>query len=150
MQAWVPRILLVEGDAPLRGFLTRVLRECGCAVVAVGSYREGLSQAQMNHFSMCMTDACLPDGSGSDLCQEIHTINTGVPVVICYSHDGQGDAALQAGAQATVKIGDYVTCQLQLVLNQLVEIGMEVERSGAESMMDLSRHAAPALSIAPI
>ena len=134
MQAWVPRVLLVEGDAHLRDFLTRVLRECGCAVEAVGSYGEGLSQAQINHFSMCMTDACLPDGSGPDLCREIDTINTGVPVVICYSRGGQGDVALHTDTSAPAKIGDYVTCQLQRVLNQLVEMGLEAERSGAGSL----------------
>jgi len=74
-----------------------------------------------------MADATLPDGSGLDLCRKIHEINTGVPVVICYSRDGQRDDALQAGAQASLKIGDYMTWQLLQVLYQLVEM----DRGGA-------------------
>ncbi len=123
MRNTVPTILLVEGDAFLRGFLTRVLRECGCEVEAVSNYQEGLARAQVTHFSLCLTDVTLPDGSGADLCRQIHTINTGVPVAICYLREGHDSVALQSGAEASVDIGDYVTYQLHQVLDQLVGMG---------------------------
>jgi DNA-binding response OmpR family regulator len=127
MGVTVPKILLIEADAVLRGFLTRVLRECGCSVEAVGSYREGLARAEVNHFSLYLTDAELPDGSGVDLCRRIQTITTGASVVICYSRDGQDRIASQAGAQASLKIGEYMTHQLHQVLNQLVGMGGDEE-----------------------
>jgi DNA-binding NtrC family response regulator len=131
MYASVPKVLLVEGDDRLRGFLSRVLHECGCAVEAVSSYDDGLKRAQVNHFTLCMAGASLPDGSGSDLCRKIQDINTGVPVLICYSRGRIGDLVSQPGTQTSVREGDYVTCQLQQVLNQLVEIGLEAERVGS-------------------
>jgi len=124
MRGSMPKILLVEGNAHLRTFLTRVLHECGCEVEAAGNYDEGLRQAQVNHFSFCLTDESLPDGSGSDLCRKIHTLDAEVPVVVCYSHDGQRNAAMEAGALATVKIGDFMTCQLKQVMNHLLGFGL--------------------------
>ena len=124
----VPKVLLVEGDAVLRNFLTRVLRERGCAVEAVSSYREGLIRAQVKRFSLCLTDAMLTDGSGMDLCRQIHTVNSGVPVVICYSGD-HDRIALEAGAQAYLRMGDYVTYQLHQLLSQLVKTGADVVQS---------------------
>ena len=123
-----PKILIVENDAYLRSFLTRTLRECGCAVEAVGNYSDGLKQAQVTHFSLCLTDEVLPDGSGSDLCQQIQTLNTGVPVVICYSKEGDGSVAQNAGAQASFKIGDYMTYRLRELVAQLVSRGVESGR----------------------
>jgi len=129
MQTSMPKVLLVESDDRLRSFLSRVLRECGCAVEAVGSYEDGLKRAQVNHFTLCMTGAALPDGSGSDLCRRIQDINTGVPVLICYSRARTEDIDLKA---EPARIGDYVTCHLHQVLNQLVKIGLEAEQSGSE------------------
>ena len=130
MGATVPTILLVEGDDFLRGFLTRVLRECGCAVQGVSNYKEGLTQAQFFCFSLCLIDVTLPDGSGIDLCRQIHAINGGVPVVICYGGDGHDRMALQAEAQASLKIGDYMTYQLHRLIDQLVGKGTGVGQPG--------------------
>ncbi len=129
--AMMPTVLIVEGEPLLRGFLTRVLRECGCAVDPASNYHEGLTRAQTRHYSLCLADANLPDGSGSDLCRQINNINTGVPAVFCYSYDCC-DFAVHVDAQAPMDTGKHVTDRLQQLLNQL--LGMGVHMAG------VSRH----------
>ncbi len=121
MQEPLPRVLLVEGNAQLRGFLTLVLRQCGCEVEAVADCRDALKYAQVGFFSLVIADTSLPDGPGLELCREIRSIHPGVPVVICNSSGVKGEVTLEGGPHESLAIGDFMTWQLQQLLNQFVK-----------------------------
>ncbi len=103
-----PKVLIVEDDADLRGFLTRLLTKDGWAVEAVADAESGLAAAAgAGPFDVVLTDLMLPGRSGLALVTDLRgTAPTSrVPIVILTARGG-ADAAgegLAAGAD------DYIT-----------------------------------------
>jgi len=128
MSILADRLLVVEGDACLRGFLTRVLVEWGYAVKAVPDSQEAIESLDSSPFSLCLIDAVLPDGSGIDLCRRIRSFGHRGPLVIACREKGDQDLATNAGADACVRMGAFVAHQLQVVLIRLIGMGWESER----------------------
>src|SRR5439155_10826592 len=100
-----PTVLLAEDDGPLRGVLSRGLREEGFDVVAVATGRELLEYASGRQPDALIVDIGLPDSDGRDVCQALRTQGVQAPVLFLTARDALTDqlAGFQAGGD------DYVT-----------------------------------------
>ena len=64
------RLLVIEDESRLAGYLVRGLREEGFAVDLAGALSEGRDLAIANEYDLVVLDLMLPDGSGLELLQE--------------------------------------------------------------------------------
>ncbi len=103
-----PRVLVVEDDADLRAFLTRLLVNDGWAVEAVSDAETGLAAAGgPRPFDVVLTDLMLPGRSGLELVAELRktAATSRIPILILTARGGVDAAGegLAAGAD------DYLT-----------------------------------------
>ena len=94
------RILVVEDDAKIRGFLARGLREEGFAVDAVADGEEGLHQALGGEHDAVVLDLGLPGKGGLEVPKALRAARKPVPVLVLTARDGVDDRVrgLDAGA----------------------------------------------------
>ena len=94
------RILLVEDNADMRGYLTRLLRADGWQVEAVDSVDRALGMSMPP--DLVLSDVMLPDRSGLELVKLMRANSTlmQIPVILLTARAGAESAAegLQAGA----------------------------------------------------
>ncbi|HEY7597139.1 MAG TPA: response regulator [Actinophytocola sp.] len=99
-------ILLVEDNADMRDYLTRVLAEQGWPVRAVGDADAAMAHARANRPELILSDVMLPGRDGLALLREIRAVEplNRVPVVLLTARAGAESAVdgLRAGAD------DYV------------------------------------------
>ena len=98
------RVLLVEGDAPLRRALGTMLRAHRFEVVEADTGEEGLRATAVHRPDAVILELALPDMDGMQVLAEIRT-RSEIPVIVLSIRDQRDDkvAALDAGAD------DYVT-----------------------------------------
>jgi CheY-like chemotaxis protein len=65
------RILLVEDHADTRRVLERLLQDMGHTVTAAAGMLDALEAARTTDFDLVLSDLGLPDGSGTDLLQQL-------------------------------------------------------------------------------
>lgn len=128
------RILLVEDDEELSGFLIRVLREEGLDVVPADCARDGLSLLKEQAFQLVILDRMLPDADGLTVCKEIRRQSSELPVLMLTARGEVDDrvSGLDSGAD------DYVVKPF------------EVEELLARIRALLRRAAGPLLLIGPL
>jgi two-component system copper resistance phosphate regulon response regulator CusR len=99
------RILLVEDEAKMAGFIERGLAAERYAVDVARDGREGLDFAVAYHYDLIILDLMLPFLNGSDVLRKIRDRNTQVPVLILTARDAMQDKVknFEAGAD------DYLT-----------------------------------------
>ncbi len=95
----------VDDDPDLRLLISASLRGFGYFVATAGSIGEALQLAREVRFSLFILDVRLPDGSGIDLCQQLQSLQPGVPVVYysAYASDEEQKAALSVCGDAYLK-----------------------------------------------
>jgi signal transduction histidine kinase/DNA-binding response OmpR family regulator len=108
--AGLPGVLLVEDDADLRAYLTRLLTRDGWAVQAVASAEDGLAALAATAFppvDLVLTDLVLPGRSGLELVTELRANPAlgRLPIVILTARGGP-DAAVEG---LSVGADDYIT-----------------------------------------
>jgi len=98
------RVLVVDDEPQILRALQLKLRTAGYAVDTAATAAEALMKAAMRPPEAIILDLLLPDGSGTEVCRELHTWST-VPIVVlsAVGEEGEKIAALDAGAD------DYVT-----------------------------------------
>lgn len=79
------RILLVEDDALIAGFVEKGLREAGHVVDRVGDGAEGLHRAQTEHYDALVLDRMLPSLDGLALLRELRTRGDATPALVLSS-----------------------------------------------------------------
>ncbi len=99
------RILLVEDEAKVSGFVARGLMAERFAVDVAADGRSGLDLATTYHYDLVILDLMLPQMDGSQVLRRIRNQNANVPVLILTARDAVADKVgnFEAGAD------DYLT-----------------------------------------
>ena len=97
-------ILLVEDDKQLSFITKRILVSKGYGVVTAFSIRQAKSELKKREFDLILLDMMLPDGEGSQMCEEIREYSV-CPIIFvsCLSDQDTKLSALRMGGD------DYVT-----------------------------------------
>jgi len=119
----MPHVLIVDDDAATREALAAVVGEDGLTTAQAGDLREARIQLVRQMPDVVFTDLKLPDGSGTDLFQDLDP-RSGVELVVITGHASVETAvdALKAGAI------DYLVKPINLqrvkaILNRLPRAG---------------------------
>lgn len=101
------RILLVEDETAIAGFLKEGLEEEGFAVDVANNGRQGLEMAMdnLNEYDIILLDWMLPGISGIEICRSIRKENKIVPVIFLTAKDTVDDTVfgLETGANDYLK-----------------------------------------------
>jgi len=99
-----PSVLLVDDDPGIRRVVTRTLEPQGIPVVPVQDITSARAALSEHEFALALLDINLPDGSGLDLCDEIHRDHE-IPVVMLTVVVDETDVvrALESGADDYVR-----------------------------------------------
>ena len=98
-------ILHVDDDPDVRLLIAGSLHEFGYVVVTAGTVSEALQLAKDVRFNLCILDVRLPDGTGIELCQQLRTLQPGVPILYysAYADDSDQEKALSICGDAYLK-----------------------------------------------
>jgi DNA-binding response OmpR family regulator len=98
------RLLLVEDNARLAGFVSQGLNAAGFTVDTVGLADEALAALATTRYDACVLDLGLPDADGLSVLKSLRGRREQTPVLILTARDGVADriAGLNLGAD------DYV------------------------------------------
>ena len=99
------RILVVEDEKGISGFLKEGLEEEGFAVDTADDGIKGLELASTNDYDLLLLDWMLPGLSGIEVCRQFRKINTKVPVIFLTAKDTVQDTVfgLETGANDYIK-----------------------------------------------
>ncbi|MFI5145049.1 MAG: response regulator transcription factor [Ignavibacteria bacterium] len=99
------RILIVEDEKGIAGFLKEGLTEEGFAVDISNDGKKGLELASVNDYDLLLLDWNLPGISGVEICRQFRKANKTVPVIFLTARDTVQDTVygLEAGANDYIK-----------------------------------------------
>lgn len=98
------RVLLIEDDASMRGFLRSMLTRHGYLLTEAGTASEGISQVAATAPELILLDLSLPDADGIDVTRQLREWSR-IPIIVLSARGQESDKihALDAGAD------DYLT-----------------------------------------
>jgi signal transduction histidine kinase len=98
------RVLYIEGDAPTREVLRRLLEESGFAVEESASGLDGIARARSSVPDLVIADTHLPDIEGLELAARLKQdrMLAEIPVVALGPSDTEHDVALAAGCDGFI------------------------------------------------
>ena len=101
----MPKLLLVEDDPRVAGFLRRGLEAEGYVVDVAGNGRDGLARARTQEYGLIILDRMLPQLDGLELCRRLRAERCESLVLMLTARDALPDKVegLQSGAD------DYLT-----------------------------------------
>jgi DNA-binding response OmpR family regulator len=99
------RVLLVEDEKGVAGFIRKGLEEERYAVDISGDGHEGLSLAAMNQYDLIILDVMLPGLNGIEVCRQIRKQGIKTPVMMLTAKDSVTDKVLGLDSGAD----DYLT-----------------------------------------
>ncbi|MGB7785805.1 MAG: response regulator transcription factor [Salinimicrobium sp.] len=99
------RILIVEDEPGIAGFLKQGLEEEGFAVDVASDGKEGLEMAFLGVYELLLLDWMIPGVSGVELCRKFRKEYPTTPVIFLTAKDTVEDVVfgLQAGANDYIK-----------------------------------------------
>ncbi len=99
------RILLVEDEVRMAGFIEKGLRESAYAVDVARDGEDALYRASINDYDAFILDVMLPKVDGIEVCRQLRSEGNNAPVLMLTARDATDDkiAGLDAGAD------DYLT-----------------------------------------
>jgi len=123
------RILVVEDDRKVAGFIAQGLREEGHAVDVAGDGEEGTTLAHVNPYDVILLDVVLPRKNGFQVAQELRREGRNTPILMLTSRDGVEDVVrgLDSGAD------DYLAKPFRFD-ELLARIRALTRRGGAERL----------------
>ena len=77
-----PHILIVDDDLQIRKLLGRYLAEQGFRVTLASDKRTLEAALESNDIKLIVLDVMLPDGSGLEICRDMRTENTNIPIIL--------------------------------------------------------------------
>src|ERR1700730_7982861 len=99
------RVLLVEDDPQIAGFIARGLRGHSYAVDVAGDGDQALYNAEVHSYDLAILDVRLPIKDGFSVCRELRGKSFGAPILLLTAMDDVEDVicGLNCGAD------DYLT-----------------------------------------
>lgn len=94
------RILLIEDETKIAGFIQRGLKEQKFAVDVARNGEEGLFLAEVNPYDLILLDIMLPKVDGFSICKQLRTKRNHTPILMLTARDAVNDKinGLNAGA----------------------------------------------------
>jgi LmbE family N-acetylglucosaminyl deacetylase/CheY-like chemotaxis protein len=135
------RILLVDDDPALGGYLTRVLRNGGFDVAHELDAHAGLSCVKAEQWDLLITDIELPGMSGLELLERVTELAPDLPVAVLTGHPSV-DYAVSAlrGAAAEFLSKPVSAADLLAKATELIESGRAARDSGREKVLAIGAH----------
>ncbi len=97
------RILVVDDEPSVAGFLRELLSVAGYEVVLAGDGAQALEifRQQSGRFDLVITDQTMPNLTGAELARQLLALSPDLPVILCtgYSEDVDEAAAREIGIQ---------------------------------------------------
>ncbi len=113
------KILLVDDNSDLRGFLTMALERMGARVHACENVTQALEALETERFDLLISDLELPDGNGRELMQALHA-QGGLPAIALSGHGSVEDVDLSLAAGFTTHLTKPITFpQLEAAIGQV-------------------------------
>jgi two-component system copper resistance phosphate regulon response regulator CusR len=139
------RILLVEDESRVAGFIAKGLREQAYAVDIAGDGERALYDTAVHDYDLVILDVMLPIKDGHAVCRELRASGVRIPILMLTARDSVDDrvAGLDSGAD------DYLTkpfdfkellARLRALLRRSNTIRPRVARV-ADLTMDTASHA---------
>jgi CheY-like chemotaxis protein len=122
-----PRILCVEDNQDISGYICEMLKIAGYQTVVAKNLIEGLGHARRGHFDLILLDYNLPDGTGLELCKLIRALDAQTPILF-YSSITEPEirrAALDAGAQGYIGKMEAFDILEKTITNLIVSGGVK-------------------------
>lgn len=96
----IVRILLVEDEARVAGFIAKGLREQAYAVDIASDGEQALYYASVNDYDLIVLDVMIPMQDGYSVCRELRSSGFGAPILMLTARGSVDDrvAGLDAGA----------------------------------------------------
>ena len=98
-------ILVVEDDADSRGFLARLLQDCGARVTTAADGSEAIQAASTGDYDLILTDLRMPEMDGLELTRAVRRLSLGAHVIVitAYGDCASFTNAMDLGADAFVR-----------------------------------------------
>ena len=77
-----PQVLVVDDDLEIRRLLARYMLEQGFRVQLASECAEVRERIAANQVDVIVLDVMLPDGSGLDLCRDLRTRRSKIPIIL--------------------------------------------------------------------
>ncbi len=137
------RILVVEDEKKIAGFIKRGLKEEGYAVDVAGDGEEGYELAAVNDYDLIILDIMLPKCDGITLCKKLRAEKFEAPIIMLTAKTSVHDkvTGLDAGAN------DYLTkpfafeellARMRVLLRRSVQPATQLQV--ADLVLDLLSH----------
>ena len=137
------RILVVEDEKKIAGFIKRGLKEEGYAVDVAGDGEEGYELAAVNDYDLIILDIMLPRCDGITLCKKLRAEKFEAPIIMLTAKTSVHDkvTGLDAGAN------DYLTkpfafeellARMRVLLRRSVQPATQLQV--ADLVLDLLSH----------
>lgn len=78
----VPQILIVDDDLEIRKLLARYIKEQGFRVQLASRCADVRERIATSQIDLIVLDVMLPDGSGLDLCRDLRSERSNIPVIL--------------------------------------------------------------------
>ncbi|KYK43085.1 DNA-binding response regulator [Bradyrhizobium liaoningense] len=78
----IPQILVVDDDLEIRKLLARYIKEQGFRVQLASRCAEVRERIATNQIDLIVLDVMLPDGSGLDLCRDLRSARSRIPIIL--------------------------------------------------------------------
>ena len=128
------RILTVEDDRKVAGFIAQGLREEGHAVDIASDGEEATTLAHVNAYDVILLDVVLPKKNGFQVAQELRREGRNTPILMLTSRDGVEDIVrgLDSGAD------DYLSKPFRF--DELLARIRALTRRGGAERLDVLRY----------
>jgi len=140
------RVLLVEDESRVAGFIAKGLREHAYAVDVAADGEQAIYQTAVNSYDLVILDVMLPRKDGHHVCRELRGGGFNAPILMLTARDAVDDrvAGLDSGAD------DYLTkpfdfkellARLRALLRRSEKVRPQILRI-ADLVLDTGKHAA--------
>jgi DNA-binding response OmpR family regulator len=128
------KVLVVEDDRKVAGFIEQGLREEGFAVDVAADGEEGTMLAHVNDYDVILLDLMMPKKNGLQLATELRREGRSTPILMLTARDSSDDIVrgLDAGAD------DYLTKPFRF--DELLARLRALMRRGGSTRTDLLRY----------